>query len=92
MDDVVIPISDPCLNELIRPAIRVAQVLDATATELGFTTQDGEGQTELTKALRGQCKAAATATLRSHEVGAGLYRIVHLPLGQGKFLRVVRGY
>ena len=32
------------------------------------------------------------ATPRSFEVGDGLDRIVQLPLGQGKFFRVVRAY
>ena len=35
---------------------------------------------------------AATEMLRQHEVGVGVNRTVHLPLGQGKQLRVVRGY
>ena len=42
MDDVVMPISDPCPVSL--RSIRVAQILDATAGEFGFVIQYGKGK------------------------------------------------
>ena len=54
--------------------------------------QYGEGITELVLVLRGAKKAEAIEQLRKHEVGAGVTKTIHLTLGPGKQLRVVRGY
>ena len=43
MDDVVIPINNPCPVSLIIRSIRSAQILDSTAAEFGFVIQHGEG-------------------------------------------------
>ena len=46
----------------------------------------------MTLVLRGARKAEAMEMLRKFEVGLGVNRTAHLPLGHGKQLRVVRGY
>ena len=84
MDDVVIPICDPCPVELVSRSIRAAQIWDSTAAEFGFVLQYGEDKTELTLGLRGARKAKTIKFLKKFEVGSGVNGTVHLPLGQGK--------
>ena len=92
MDDFVFPISDPCPVSLVNRSIRVAHILDSTAAEFGFVVQYGEIKTKLSLVLRGTRKSEAMDMLRRFERGTSGNRTVHLPLGHGKQVRVVRGY
>ena len=42
MDDLVIPISDPCPVTLVSRSIRAAQIVGSTAAEFGFVIHHGE--------------------------------------------------
>ena len=52
----------------------------------------GECKTELPLVLRGTHRSEAMDMLKQFEIGTGVNLAVHSPLGQGKQLRVVRGY
>ena len=94
MDNLVFLLSEPCPTSIINRSIRATQILDSAADEFGCVSQYGEGKTELTVVLRGPRRREATEMLRQCEVGIGVERTPHLPLGHGKCkcLHVVCGY
>ena len=65
--------------------------MNGTAAEIGFVIQYGERKAELAWVLGGGRTNEAVELLRRHDACVGVNRIVHLLLGQGKQLRVVRG-
>jgi hypothetical protein len=59
MDDLFIPVSSDNPLALLERVVRVADVLDAVATEFGFTIQYGAGKTEAIIVLRGRGKCCS---------------------------------
>ena len=70
----------------------VARISDRVAADYGFVVQYGLGKTEAIMVLRGHLKSEAIRIIQQSEVGEDLNRQPVLEIGQGKSLRIVKGY